>query len=76
MPRLNCTFADFIGILERHGFVLHRHDGGSHRLYRAVIDGTVKIVTVAPHRMNDPIKAGTLSAMIRQSGLPKGIFRD
>ena len=75
MPRLNCTFAQFIAIIEANGFVLHRHDGGSHRRYRGEIGGQVRLVTVAVHRMSDPIKLGTLEAMIRQSGLVKSLFR-
>ncbi|WP_201781268.1 type II toxin-antitoxin system HicA family toxin [Sphingomonas sp. Leaf357] len=41
-----------------------------------VVGGDVKFVTVAAHRMSDDIKRGTLSSMIRQSGLPKGLFRN
>jgi predicted RNA binding protein YcfA (HicA-like mRNA interferase family) len=32
-------------------------------------------VTVAVHDMGNEIKPGTLNAMIRQSGLPKKLFR-
>lgn len=74
MPRLNCTYAEFIAILEAHGFVLHRHGATSHMRYRGVIGGEVRLVDVAPHRMTAPIKLPTLVSMIRQSGLPKKLF--
>ena len=75
MPRLKCTYAEFLEIIEAYGFVLHRHDGGSHRRYRAVIRGAVHLVDMSQHNWNDEIPTGTLQAMIRQSGLPKKIFR-
>ena len=71
MPRLKCTFREFIEILERHKFWLERQDG-SHRQYK---DASGNRVTVAAHNMNDEIKPGTLESMIRQSGLPKKLFR-
>jgi predicted RNA binding protein YcfA (HicA-like mRNA interferase family) len=74
MPRLNCTFAEFIKILENNGFLLIMHETGSHRRYRGEIGGEVRLVTVAYHRISDPIKVKTLNSMIRQSGLPKGLF--
>jgi predicted RNA binding protein YcfA (HicA-like mRNA interferase family) len=75
VPRLKCTFGEFVAIIERHGFVLHRHGATSHRRYRAVIDGQVYFVDVAGHSDKDEIAPGTLSSMIRQSGLPKRLFR-
>ncbi len=68
-------FSKFIDILAAHGFSLHRHGATSHRLYRGEVNGEVKFVTVAVHRMSDEIKPKTLSAMIRQSGLDKKLFR-
>jgi hypothetical protein len=40
-----------------------------------LVGGEVRLVVVAPHRMSDDIKSGTLASMIRQSGLPKKLFR-
>lgn len=74
MPRLSCTFRRFIELLLAHGFVLSRTES-SHRRYRGVIGGQVRLVTVAYHNMNDEIKPDTLASMIRQSGLPKSLFR-
>lgn len=68
-------FSRFIDIIRAHGFDLHRQGSGSHVIYRGVVNGDVKLVTIAAHRLSDDIKPGTLAAMIRQSGLPKGVFR-
>jgi predicted RNA binding protein YcfA (HicA-like mRNA interferase family) len=46
-----------------------------HSIYRAIIAGEVRLVTVSAHRPSEDIKPGTLDAMIRQSGLPKHLFR-
>ena len=75
MPRLKCTFRDFIQIILKQGFLLVRHDGTSHQVYRGLVDGKPHVVVVAAHHLGDEIKAGTLDAMIRQTGLPKTLFR-
>jgi predicted RNA binding protein YcfA (HicA-like mRNA interferase family) len=75
VPRLNCTFREFIEIILKHGFLLVRHDGTSHQVYRGVVDGKPHVVVVAAHRLQDEIKAGTLDALIRQTGLAKALFR-
>jgi predicted RNA binding protein YcfA (HicA-like mRNA interferase family) len=74
LPRLKCTFREFIAIIEAHGFRLHRQDG-SHRQYRGEIGGQVRYVTVAFHGTNDDILPDTLASMIRQSGLSRQLFR-
>jgi predicted RNA binding protein YcfA (HicA-like mRNA interferase family) len=68
-------FRDFIRILVRHGFALDRQSGSSHRVYKGRIGGKPRLVVVARHRESDDIKPGTLSSMVRQSGLPKRTFR-
>ncbi len=75
MPRLKCTFREFIAIIEAHDFALHRHDGTSHRIYRGIVSSEVRYVTIAFHGINDDVLTGTLLSMIRQSGLPKKLFR-
>jgi predicted RNA binding protein YcfA (HicA-like mRNA interferase family) len=75
LPRVKCTFAEFIAIIEAHGFVLHRQGATSHRRYRGTIGGVVRMVDVAGHSMHDDITPGTLNSMIQQSGLPKNLFR-
>lgn len=76
MPRLNCTFEGFREIIESEGFVLLRHEGGNHRRYRGEVGGQVRFVDIDPHpswRAN--IGYDLLCNMIRQSGLPKKLFR-
>lgn len=68
------TFREFILILEDHEFRLIRQDG-SHRQYEGFHDGQRRMVTVAFHRSGDVILPKTLASMIRQSGLPKKLFR-
>jgi predicted RNA binding protein YcfA (HicA-like mRNA interferase family) len=68
-------FRDFIRILVRNGFALERQSGSSHRVYKGYIDRRTRLVVVACHSENDDIKSGTLSSMIRQSGLAKRMFR-
>ncbi|MEX2009509.1 MAG: type II toxin-antitoxin system HicA family toxin [Dongiaceae bacterium] len=68
------TFREFIRILRENGFALD-HQRGSHRVYKGELAGKVRLVVVAPHRESDDIKRGTLSSMIRQSGLSKKLFR-
>ncbi|MGA8383049.1 MAG: type II toxin-antitoxin system HicA family toxin [Stellaceae bacterium] len=67
-------YRDFIAILEFHKFELDRHGATSHRQYVGIIDGVRKIVTVSG-RDGDDIRRENLSSMMRQSGLPKKIFR-
>ena len=75
MPRLKCTYRELIAIIEAHGFVVHRHGATSHTRYRAVINGEVRLVDCSPHDLGKVIPDGTLNSMIRQSGLPKRLFR-
>lgn len=74
MPRLKCTFREFIAILLAHRFAEIRQEG-SHRRYRGEHSGAVWLVTVAYHDIGDEIRPETLASMIRQSGLSKGLFR-
>ncbi len=69
------TFIEFIRIIEAEGFALHRQGATSHRIYRGEVNGRVMMVTVAYHRERDDIRPKTLASMIRQSGLPKSLFR-
>jgi len=75
LPRLRCTFAEFTAIIESHGFVEIRHGATSHRRFRGIVDGQVRFVDIAGHSAHDDIALGTLNSMIRQSGLPKKLFR-
>jgi predicted RNA binding protein YcfA (HicA-like mRNA interferase family) len=75
LPRLKCTYYEFLKIIEANGFIEIRHGATSHRRYRAVVNGEVKFVDWAPHDPNSEIAIGTLQSMIRQSGLAKKLFR-
>jgi predicted RNA binding protein YcfA (HicA-like mRNA interferase family) len=66
-------FRDLIRILEERGFELARQRG-SHRTYKGIVGGQVRVVVVAYHRESDDIRPGTLSSMIRQSGLSRKLF--
>ncbi len=67
-------FNEFIRLLERNGFALDRQSGKA-RIYKGRVDGKVRLVSVHFHRGSNDIKLGTLISMIRQSGLPKKLFR-
>jgi predicted RNA binding protein YcfA (HicA-like mRNA interferase family) len=67
-------YREFIAIIEARGFQLDRSKG-RHFQYEAVIDGQRRIVTVACSHQGEDIKKHNLAAMIRQSGLPKNLFR-
>jgi predicted RNA binding protein YcfA (HicA-like mRNA interferase family) len=75
LPRLISTAGEFIAIIEQHEFVLHRQGATSHRRYRGIVNGEVRYVDVAVHGLNASIKPSTMQSMIRQSGLPKILFR-
>lgn len=64
----------FIQILRDNDFALVRQRG-SHRTYKGVVKGKVQMVQVAVSREGDDIRPGTLASMIRQSGLPKKMFK-
>jgi predicted RNA binding protein YcfA (HicA-like mRNA interferase family) len=73
VPRLKCTFKEFIEVLEANSFKFDRQKG-SHRQYERVVGNITYVVTVAGSG-NEDIDTGTLKSMIRQSGLPQGLFR-
>jgi predicted RNA binding protein YcfA (HicA-like mRNA interferase family) len=76
LPRLKCTFREFIAEIEAHGFtIIPGRQGGSHRQYKRVLGEQVWLVTVAYHNIGDEIRPDTLASMIRQSGLSKNLFR-
>lgn len=75
MPRLICTYREFVEILLKHHFEIKTQNGGSHVRYRGEAGGVVRYVDVAAHNMGDNIPTGTLKSMIRQSGLPDKLFR-
>jgi predicted RNA binding protein YcfA (HicA-like mRNA interferase family) len=67
-------YRDFLPVLLDHGFQLDRTKG-SHRQYKAFVDGKTRLVTVDYSQPGEDISPKNLAAMIRQSGLPKKLFR-
>ncbi|NWF84904.1 MAG: type II toxin-antitoxin system HicA family toxin [Bryobacteraceae bacterium] len=57
-------------ILEQHGFFPVRQRG-SHRIMQKRVEGATITVPVPLHHS---IRAGTLSSIVRQSGLPRSLF--
>jgi predicted RNA binding protein YcfA (HicA-like mRNA interferase family) len=68
-------FRDFIKVLRDNGFALDRQGKGRHRIYKGIVAGQTRLVVVSCSQESDDIKPGTLSSMIRQSGLDKKLFR-
>lgn len=66
-------YRDFVVILEAHGFCLTRQKG-SHKQYRGMVSGKVQLVTVSGDP-GDEIRPRNLASMIRQSALPKRLFK-
>ena len=67
-------YRDFVRIIERHGFAFDRQRG-SHRQFKGMIDGRVQLVTVDYAQSGEDISPRNLASMIRQSTLPKKLFR-
>ena len=57
-------------VLERHGFARIRQRG-SHVVLQRVVANRTTTVVVPMHR---ELRAGTLSSVVRQSGLPRKAF--
>lgn len=75
MPSLKCTYAEFIEIIKLNGFTFLRHGATSHQRWFRDCGERVYFVDISFHSGGDYIPAGTLQSMIRQSGLPKKLFR-
>ena len=58
-------------VLMENGFAFVRHGKGDHDIYQRHTEDTTVTVPVAMHR---ELAVGTLSSMIRQSGLPRHLF--
>jgi predicted RNA binding protein YcfA (HicA-like mRNA interferase family) len=75
VPGLKCSFREFMNIIKDHGFLLMRHDSTSHQRWKRVEGEKVYYIDIACHNEGKNIPTGTLQSMIRQSGLPKKLFR-
>ncbi|MFI4981686.1 MAG: type II toxin-antitoxin system HicA family toxin [Nevskiales bacterium] len=67
-------YRDFVRIIEQHGFAVDRQRG-THRQFKGMIAGRLQLVTVDYAQSGEDISPRNLSSMIRQSGLPKKLFR-
>jgi predicted RNA binding protein YcfA (HicA-like mRNA interferase family) len=67
-------YRQVLRILLDNGFEQARQRG-SHRTYKGVVGGQTRIVTLSHHSLNDDVLPKTLASIIRQSGLPKSLFR-
>lgn len=64
----------FIKILEEHRFVCIRQKS-THRHYEGFVKGERRLVTADFNHAGEDIMRHNLASMIRQSGLPKKLFR-
>jgi predicted RNA binding protein YcfA (HicA-like mRNA interferase family) len=67
-------FREFVRILVDHGFELDRQES-THKQYKGVVEGVTRLVTVDCAHLGEDITRRNLASMIRQSGLPKKLFR-
>ena len=71
MPRLRVLSGkEVCKIMSKHGFVLVRQKG-SHAIMQKKEGDTTTTVPVPDH---DELRIGTLSGIIKQSGLPRSLF--
>lgn len=68
-------YREVIEILEQHGFQFERQGRGSHRVYQRISGDRRYVVILSYGRPGEDIRPGTLGSIIRQSGLPRGVFR-
>ena len=72
MPDLpTLSYSKFIKKIRKAGFIFKRQAAGSHEIW--FNPKTKKTVTVAHHQGKD-FKKGTLSAMVKDTGLSRGEF--
>ncbi len=69
------TYRQVLTILEQNGFAFERYGKGSHRVYQAHHSGQRWSVILSFSQLGEEVKPGTLSSIIRQSGLPRAAFR-
>lgn len=67
-------YRDVERLLLDNGFELIRQQG-SHRQFLGIVDGKKRLVSLAYHSRIEDIRRGTLASIVRQSGLPKRLFK-
>ena len=69
------TYRQLIRILEDNGCQRVRSPSGSHVVYERMTPEGRRVFPVAVSRLGADVAPGTLAAIIRQSGLPRELFR-
>ena len=69
------NFRQVRDILEANGISFKRNGKGSHRIYEGIHNGKIRLVILSYNHLGEDVKPGTLAGIIRQSGLPKRLFR-
>ena len=69
-------YREALEILVSNGFYFKREGKGSHRVYESTHSGRTWTVILSYSRLGDDIRPNTLRSIIRQSGLPKELFRN
>lgn len=67
-------YRDIEKLLIDHGFGLIRQSS-SHRQFEGFVDGKRRMVTLSYHSRNEDVLKKNFASIIRQSGLPKRLFR-
>ncbi len=65
---------EFLEIIKAQGFT-EKRQRGSHHTYEGFVNGGRHVVTVDYSQLGEDIMPRNLQSMIRQSGLPKKMFR-
>ena len=69
------TYRQVVTVLEENGFYFECYGKGSHRVYQGQHSGRRWSVILAFSQPGEDVKPGTLSSIIRQSGLHRNVFR-
>ena len=69
-------YREVLEILTSNGFYFKREGKGSHTVYEAIHSNRTWTVILAYSHLGDDIRPNTLRSIIRQSGLPKDLFRN
>ena len=67
-------YREFIGILEAHGFSFTRQED-THHFNEGVVNGRREVVSCDYNQEGEDISPRNFASMIRQSKLPRKLFR-
>ena len=68
-------YREVLEVLTCNGFYFKREGKGSHRVYEASHSGRTWTVILSYSQPGNDVRPNTLRSIIRQSGLPKDLFR-